>query len=265
MKINGYNYDISMVGTGKPTWLFLHGFLGSKNDFAKIVPRGTCVYVTTYGFTATDKQVPATGFEYQNQITDLVKILDNLKIDQVNLVGYSMGARLALSFAIDNPTRIKHLFLESGTAGIADVDARIARQQADELKAKQIEANGLIPFVNHWETIPLFNSQQNVSKSAKVFMHQQRIQHNPTNMANSLRYFGTGMMPNWWKSLATMAVPTTLITGELDKKFTNLNNQMTELLPHVHHISIPNTGHNVHFEKPDKFTSILNKENNDEN
>ncbi|KRN79686.1 hypothetical protein [Fructilactobacillus lindneri] len=160
---------------------------------------------------------------------------------------------------------MKQLFLESGTAGIANDNERHIRQLADQNRAKQIEQYGLTTFVNHWEGLPLFNSQRQLSEKSQRFMHQQRINHNPVNMANSLRYFGTGIMPSWWDQLSQLKIPTILITGKQDIKFTNLNQKMNVLLPNSQHLSITGAGHNIHFEKPKMFTKLLNQENIHEN
>ncbi|WP_395319821.1 2-succinyl-6-hydroxy-2,4-cyclohexadiene-1-carboxylate synthase [Fructilactobacillus frigidiflavus] len=265
MKINGYDYQIEISGQGNPTWVFLHGFLGSKADFTKIVPRGTKIYITAYGFAENDATLPAHHFSTDHQVQDLAALFASLQVSSINLVGYSMGARLALAFAIQHPQLVHHLWLESGTAGIINPDARKQRQLADQTRATQIEQQGLVSFVNHWETLPLFNSQQHVSKSQQQFMHQQRINHNPINMANSLRYFGTGTMPNCWNQLSQLKIPITLITGAQDLKFTKLNQKMKALLPNADHVLVADAGHNVHFEKSAHFTSLLNQEKLHEN
>lgn len=265
MKINGYDYQIKIVGHGQPTWVFFHGFLGSQADFAKIVPRGTKIYLTAYGFAEHDQTLPATNFMVDHQAQDLMLLFKKLKLTTINLVGYSMGARLALSFAIQHPQLINQLYLESGTAGIANPDERRVRQLADQNRATRIEQQGLPAFVKQWERLPLFNSQRQVSKEQQHFMHQQRVNHNANNMANSLRYFGTGTMPSWWEQLPQLNLKSTLITGTQDAKFTKLNQKMQELLPNSTHFSLAEAGHNVHFEKPQAFTNLLNQETAHEN
>lgn len=265
MKINGYDYQIKIVGHGQPTWVFLHGFLGSQADFTKIVPRGTKIYLTAYGFAKSDQNLPAVNFTTNHQVQELKSLFAKLNLTSINLVGYSMGARLALSFAFQYPQLVKHLYLESGTAGINNLTERQERQIADQKQANQIEQLGLSAFVKHWEKLPLFASQQQTSKKQRQFMHHQRVSHNATNMANSLRYFGTGTMPSWWNQLQQLEIQTTLITGEKDFKFTKLNQKMKALLPNAQHFSIVEAGHNVHFEKPQLFTNLLNQETQYEN
>ncbi|USS93226.1 alpha/beta fold hydrolase [Fructilactobacillus ixorae] len=255
----GYSYQIDVQGAGSPTWVFLHGFLGTGQDFAPIRPRGTSYFLTLYGFRPTDPVVPAPGFTVDQQVEALQTLVAQLSREPVHLVGYSMGARLALCLALTAPELVHHLILESGTAGIQAPTARRQRQQADAHQAALIEHQGLASFVTNWERLPLFQSQQAVSKSQQRHMHQMRCVHQPVNMANSLRYFGTGTMPNYWPHLSQLQPETTIITGELDQKFTRLGRDLTNTIPRATQLVYPATGHNVHFERPCAYTQALNQ------
>ena len=91
-------------------------------------------------------------------------------------------------------------------------------------------------------------------------MHEQRVNQTAANVANSLRYFGTGAMPNYWDDLATLLVPVTLITGENDQKFDRLNADMATRLPNVRRVIVPGAGHNVHFENGAAVVAALQAE-----
>ena len=80
-----------------------------------------------------------------------------------DVVGYSMGARLALQLVIDHPAAVRSLVLESPSAGIADAEERARRRAADERLADRLEEPGLDAFVDAWESQPLFASQAGLS------------------------------------------------------------------------------------------------------
>ena len=162
-----------------------------------------------------------------------------------------------MAFAHQFPERLQRLFLESGTAGIADQAAREARVASDEQKANRIEQEGMAAFVADWEKLPLFASQQNASAEQQAFMHEQRVNQTAVNVANSLRGFGTGAMPNYWPELTNLQFPVVLITGADDAKFTAINDSMVEMLPNAVRVAVSGAGHNVHFEKPVEVTDIL--------
>ena len=226
--VNEYPYHVRIEGAGEPTWLFFHGFMGSLADYEQVKPAGTRIYLDLLGFGGQTPAVARKRFDATNQALDIVAILDTLGIDKVNLVGYSMGARLALAFAHQFPERLQRLFLESGTAGIADQAAREARVASDEQKANRIEQEGMAAFA----------SQQNASAEQQAFMHEQRVNQTAVNVANSLRGFGTGAMPNYWPGLTNLQFPVVLITGADDAKFTAINDSMAEMLPNAVRVDV---------------------------
>ncbi|MBM7616531.1 2-succinyl-6-hydroxy-2,4-cyclohexadiene-1-carboxylate synthase [Weissella uvarum] len=259
IEVRGYPYHYEQKGTGTPTWLFLHGFMGSHADFEAINPRGTAIYLDLLGFGPNAPVVKDSHrFQAEQQIADLQTLIQNLTQQPVQLVGYSMGARLALAYALAHPEDIQLLVLESGTPGLADADERQARQLADEKKAHRVLESGMEAFINEWEQLPMFASQQQLPATQRAFMHAQRVAQQPENVAASLREFGTGAMPNLWPQLRALDVATVLINGALDKKFLCITQNMLLHLPQAHDVQIPEAGHNVHFEAPMMFTQVLN-------
>jgi len=77
-------------------------------------------------------------------------------------------------------------------------------------------------------------------------------------LANSLRGFGTGVMPYHASELVKLKIPTFLITGGLDDKFTQINLSIKKLSPSVKHKIISTSGHNTHLEEPKKFIDAVN-------
>ncbi len=73
-------------------------------------------------------------------------------------VGYSMGGRTALHFALAHPGRVQRLVLISTSAGIEDPGQRAARRAADEALADRIEQEGTDRFLEWWLAQPLFAS-----------------------------------------------------------------------------------------------------------
>ena len=61
------------------------------------------------------------------------------------LVGYSMGARMALHVALRHPTMVAQLVLISGTPGLVTEAERTARRKSDNDLAERIETIGLLP------------------------------------------------------------------------------------------------------------------------
>ena len=54
--------------------------------------------------------------------------LNEINVKELHICGYSLGGRLAISFAAKYPSMIKSLLLESTSLGIEDRDIREVRR-----------------------------------------------------------------------------------------------------------------------------------------
>ena len=242
--------------------VLLHGFTGSTQTWQKVaalLPTNIrCIAVDLMGHGKTAAPLTETYYSMSFQIELLNELFHVLELEKFSMLGYSMGGRVALSYAVSYPSQLTHLILESASPGLADEQQRSLRKQADDALAEKIVAKGIESFVNQWENISLFASQKVLPAHVQQEVRQERIGQCATGLANSLRGMGTGVMPALWgPSLTTLAMPVTLITGELDKKFVQLNDKMQKQIAKVNHMTIPTVGHAIHVENPTKFATIV--------
>lgn len=264
MKINldTTQYHFTVSGSGQPIWVLLHGFMGTGADFADIAPElpGTvlCPDLLGHGETLSE---PKTPFTMAQQIKDLFEIyltyFAGENPQKMNLVGYSMGGRVAIAFAAAYPELVQHLYLESTCPGLADPEQKAARQAADAQRAGVLKQAGLETFVAHWAQLALFATQQKLPKSVQAKIKQQRLSQRPADLAKSLMQMGTGAQSSEWANLPKFNMPTTLINGGVDVKFTTISSEMMALLPQATQETLPNIGHNVHLEAPAAYLAIL--------
>lgn len=256
MLVNGIRYQVTLTGSGEPL-VMLHGFTGSSVDWSLFVPYFAQQYqvitIDLLGHGETDSPTDAMRYALKHLRRDLVTIIQNVSSEPVHLLGYSMGARLALYLAINHMGMFQSLILESGSPGIEDEDDRIARRESDDDLADRIEQGGIEAFVEEWEDLPLWESQRHLPEQVRKQVRLQRLLNNPIGLGNSLRGYGTGVQPSLWDKLATLSLPTLLITGELDRKFSDTADQMSRLIPATRVRVIARCGHNVHLENPRAF------------
>lgn len=260
--LNETTYYVQITGHGQPTWLLLHGFMGSHHDFDQIRPQlpGTVISPDLLGHGQTVAPQNKV-FSMAQQIKDLLALCNHLVSQPpLYLVGYSMGGRVALGLTVRQPQMIDHLFLESTRPGLQQPSQRLARVQHDAQLAKALTTQGLSTFVARWAQLPLFQSQQSLPIASRNRIKQQRLQQEPQQLAKSLQHMGTGRQPNYWPELDTLQMPITLITGALDTKFTQINQAMAQKLSNSHLICLPQVGHNTHVEAPERFGQILTAE-----
>lgn len=167
-----------------------------------------------------------------------------------DIIGYSMGGRIALQFAAAYPARVNRLILESASPGLATEAERLERQIQDEALASEIESQGVEEFVRRWEALPIFESQLQLPSHVWTAQHAKRLRNTEDGLASALRGLGTGALPSLWDVLPDILIPTLIIVGELDSKFVRIGQQMAAALPESELLIVPGAGHNVHLEQP---------------
>lgn len=260
--LNGERYHLRRSDDlTKPPLLLLHGFTGSGENWNHLLPmfgeRYSVITVDILGHGRSASPADPNRYQMDRVAADVIALLDAWEIAQTAVLGYSMGGRLALYLACTYPARFSQLILESSSPGLATEAERAARRQSDEALADWIEAHGIEPFVERWEKLPLWASQQQLSEAARTRLRQQRLQNNAQGLANSLRGMGTGAQPSLWEKLDTLTLPTLLIAGELDSKFVAINEKMAAILPNGRLQIIPDAGHTTHLERPSAFATAV--------
>ncbi len=258
--VNGVNLNVETSGKGSPLAL-LHGFTGSaanwESHVAVFEKRFRVIAVDLLGHGGSDSPADSMRYRMERCVEDLISVFDQLGLGRVNLLGYSMGGRVALHVAAAYPDRVRALVLESASPGLANPAERQARVTSDEALAASIERDGLEAFVNRWEQSPLFASQTRLPASVRAELRAQRLQNNPRGLANSLRGLGTGAQISLWDRLREIRVPTLLVAGMLDQKFTAIARAMTGALPVARLALVPEAGHAVHLEQPAEFDHLV--------
>ena len=240
-----------------PAIVFLHGFTGSSATWdSHVAVFKRCmktIAIDLVGHGDSDTPADPRCYRMESCIEHLLVILDVLGIDSANLVGYSMGGRVALHLATAAPDRVRSMILESSSPGIADPIERQKRVAADNLLADYIERKGVDAFVDRWESLPLFESQRNLPVAVRAALRGQRLQNNPLGLTNCLRGMGAGRQESLWPRLSSIEMPVLLVAGQLDVKYCRIAREMVNLLPNARLAIFDNTGHAVHLERPAAF------------
>jgi 2-succinyl-6-hydroxy-2,4-cyclohexadiene-1-carboxylate synthase len=177
--------------------------------------------------------------------------------DRAHLVGYSMGARVALGLAARHPAKAASLLLVGVHPGLEDDLERRARRASDEELARDLETGDLARFVDSWETQPLFATQRALPDPVRERRRAERVAHHPAALAWSLRALGLGAMPPAWTALCDLAIPVHLVTGARDEKFTQIARRVLERAPSSVHTVIGGVGHDVGLESPRALASVV--------
>lgn len=237
--------------------LLLHGFTGSEYSFERVV-----LHLSDQ-FHVVAPQLPGHGdqsadiktYGMADQIQWLRQFIVETGFEKAAILGYSMGGRLAIGYALEYPVPL--LILESASPGIEDSDERQARAEADAKLSLRIEEEGVPSFVAFWEQIPLFSTQKKMDEDTRRWVRDERLRHDAHELARSLRDFSTGNMPNYWNEIKNYENEVALLVGSLDHKFVSINERMATFFPHASLQVVEGYGHAIHVENPQMFATIV--------
>jgi 2-succinyl-6-hydroxy-2,4-cyclohexadiene-1-carboxylate synthase len=241
----------------------LHGFTGSSKDWMEIIPnlnkKFSYTAIDLIGHGQSDAPNELELYKTPSMIAQLDDIFKHFTQERFILIGYSMGGRAALSYAAQYPDKLAGLILESTSAGIVDEKLRQERILHDEKIVKILEKKSIEEFFQFWMSQDLFATLNTIPKEKLLKAKAAKLRNNKIGLINSLRGFGTGVMSPLHDKLHLVKCKTLLVTGELDSKFSNINQELQKKIINSRHEIAKNSGHIVHFEKPEKFVKTVNK------
>lgn len=264
LDVNGVKLNLESlreIDKSKDYILFLHGFTGCAEDwfpvFEQIPDKYNCLALDIIGHGKSD--VPGSSMHYSiDSIMSQIKyVKDHLTQNKIFLLGYSMGGRIALTYASMYPEDVKGLILEASSAGIKNDEERQKRYEEDLKLAEFIETHTMEEFIEMWHDQEIFNTQRRFSNDKLKKIKKKKASGSKTGYANILKGFSTGIMPPVHDKLKKIPLKVLLITGDLDTKFTGINARLAKRFFKAKHKIVRNSGHNTHLEEPKRFIEIV--------
>ena len=243
---------VTSWGSGEPLAM-LHGFTGAGSSFDHLRDAlGARYRVIAPDLPGHGSSAPATSWD-----DALAQVRETFPPEPLFVAGYSMGARLALAFALSWPERVRALVLESGSPGIADPDERANRRAEDERLAELLLAEGVPAFIARWELHPTLATLRELTAPAAASLRDRRLRNSAAGLASALRHLGAGAQPSFWRDLPRLRCPVLLVAGERDAKFVDLARRLAREIPGARLSLVPSSGHAPHLEAPEQYASAL--------
>lgn len=237
-------------GSGPLPALLLHGFTGCGHSFDHLTPllrdlvSARCPDLSGHHGAPLPRAIGTAGFD--EAVEGLARRLRRPTV----VIGYSQGGRLALALAVRHPEKVLALVLEGANPGLRKPAERAARCLSDEALARSLEQRGLERFVDAWERLPLFAGLRDLPGPERAALRARRLEHAAAGLAGALRCLGQGVQPDLWPALAGLTVPTLLLTGSRDVRYSRLALRMSKQLPVARRVAIRGAGHAPHLERP---------------
>lgn len=243
-----------------PTLVCLHGFLGSSSTWADLVAAhghaARLVLFSLPGHGQPATPLPDTPLSFDVLSTQLEANLDGMGITECVLLGYSLGGRVAMNFALSHPRRLSALILESASPGLDTEADRAARLETDDRLAAGLGTLSMSAFAREWYDQPLFASL-NSKPALKMDLIERAGRNSSEAMARVLSELSPGRMDNLWPRLPELALRVLLVAGELDSKYAALVRRAATAIPGAKTEIISGAGHNTHAENPAAFSAAV--------
>jgi len=124
---NGIKLHYLQVGSGTPL-IMIHGLTGNLAvwHFTVIPALRDAYRITTFDLRGHGRSdMPPTGYTTREMAEDLLGLMDALDIPRANLIGHSLGADVALHFALLYPERVERIVaIEAGLAALVHLRKR---------------------------------------------------------------------------------------------------------------------------------------------
>lgn len=257
--VDDLRWEVRTRGAGIPL-LLLHGFMGRGSSWgahATAFARYFLVIVVDlpgHGRSGIPRD-PARA-TVERTADDLVTILERQGCRPAHVVGYSLGARVALRLAAAHPDAVRRLVLESPSAGLATEAERTARRATDADRGARLERDGIEAFVDEWEREPVFASYAGLPPASAARLRSERLRNRPAGLAASLRGSGQGRMEPLHERLAGIRTPTLVIAGALDPTGRARAEAVAAGIPGARLETLAGAGHAPHLEAPTIFRSL---------
>ncbi|XP_042431039.1 protein PHYLLO, chloroplastic-like isoform X2 [Zingiber officinale] len=254
------------------TVVFLHGFLGTSEEWIPIIRSISasvhCISIDLPGHgesklqSLVDKSSKQRlDLSVESVANILLKLISGITSGKVILVGYSMGARIALNMAVKYKEKVIGAVIISGSPGLRNETTKRIRVAQDEAKANFLVEHGLECFLDLWYSGILWRSLRGHPNFSHI--KSSRSRHKDIQgLANVLSSLSVGKQLSLWDDLKHLQTPLLFIVGEKDTKFREIAQQMCSEIKRGsiadHHrqrklfdtIVVPDCGHAVHLENP---------------
>ena len=188
------------------------------------------------------------------------RLLDSLQVKQVDLVGHSMGAIIALDLAISHPDRVRKLVLYSPgdrewkqqLPGDSVILKNGKKMEEAWVKKKDTSAVAEL-FIQTWfdgpYRRPMEASKWERPKALQIALYKARsgFRYEPLMDSFPIR-----------PRLKELRMPVLVVTGDLDNdRIHAIADTFAALIPDVRRAAIPGTAHMANMERFIDFNSIL--------
>ncbi len=241
-------------GNGGTPLLIAHGLFGMADNWHLIAGKlQSDFHVITVDLRNHGRSPHASEMSYADMVQDVAELIDTLKLNEINLLGHSMGGKMAMTFANEYPHLLKKLMVADispdeyapGHAiyfkALLEIDQhRIEkREEAENILRNHIQDQVIIQFLMKSLYRTTEGNYRLRMNTAAIYQHYDEIR---------------GAIPFHWP----VSHPTRFIRGSESPYIRQKDEDLiSEWFTHYDIDTIPGAGHWVHADQPDLFVQSV--------
>jgi pimeloyl-ACP methyl ester carboxylesterase len=236
LEVNGARIWYAEWGSGRhgTPVLLLHGGFANSDYFGNLIP---VLIQNGYRVIAMDSRGHGRSgrtnqpLTYHLMASDVIGVLDSLKIDKVAVVGWSDGGCIGYDLGVNHPERLARLFTFGANADVSGLE------HSD---------NASPVFSAYWSRV-----QEEYRRLSPTPDDWQAFSADTLRMWKTLPAFTAGQ-------LASITAPTTIADGQYDDaiKLDHLK-YIVATIPHAKLVILPNLGHLAMLQGPSAFNAAV--------
>jgi 3-oxoadipate enol-lactonase len=248
-------YEVTGEG---PALVFAHGLGGNHLSWWQQVPhfadRYSCVTFAHRGFTPS--RIEPGGARAEAYGDDLAALADHLGFKTLALVCQSMGGWTGLDFAFRAPERVSALVLAS-TSG--RIDYKTIEGPESTLVGRWLDHSATaIPALQAAGIHVAMGARGAREQPALHFLYQEIDALTPAAAKDKMRESILALRDQPATRLRDLRVPLLYVVGDEDIVFpADAAPALARLTPGAAVERVPDAGHSVYFERPQRFNGIV--------
>ena len=252
-----------------PSLVILHGLYGSSDNWISIARKLEDRFIVFIPDLRNHGQSPHTSTHtYQDMVDDLYQFFIDHHIQKATVLGHSMGGKLAMMFAAEYPELITGLI-------VADIAPKNYNSESKpfktvlqhELILELMEELNLVAVISRKE-IDYFLSEKVKDNTLRQFLlkniHRNKEgdfewKINVPVLRHALNSITSEVNSEWFADRQPiLSYPVTFIRGLNSDYITDQDiPAIKEIYPEAQIVDIPEAGHWLHAEQPEKFVEAV--------
>ena len=258
---DGTRLYVEEAGKGTPI-VFVHEFGGNYDAWEPqmtfFARRHRCVTFAARGYPPSDIPEDVGSYSQAIAVSDILAVMDHLKVDKAHIVGLSMGGFATLHFGLTAPQRALSLTIAGAGYGAE-------KQFEDYFKGVSLDV------ARNFETLTAKVFAETYAAGASRVQFQNKdprgwrafadrlATHSDIGAANTMRGV-QAQRPSLYdleKEIAAMTVPALVMVGDEDDHCLQPGLFLKKTLPAAGLAILPKTGHTLNLEEPELFNTLL--------